>query len=359
MQSVKYVLYLLSLFTLGSFTSTAQGSSKGLKDYYNDYFPMGVAISPQDVTGPAAELILRNFTSITAENAMKMGPIHPRENEYNWAPADKIADFAKSNNLKLRGHTLCWHNQAPAWMFVDDNGNQVSKEVLLQRLKDHITAVVTRYKGTIYAWDVVNEVIDDDNNKFYRESQWYKICGEEFIAKAFEYAHAADPNALLFYNDYNTEDPGKRQKIYKLLKQLRDAKIPVHGVGLQGHWSIFEPSESEIRKSIEMFAELGLAVQITELDVSVYKSEHQPRKPMPGETGTFTPEQEQLQLNQYVMMFRVFRENKGKLTGVTFWNVSDKNTWLDNFPVRGRKNYPLLFDQQLQPKKAFFAVTKF
>lgn len=339
--------------------SSVSDSDKGLKDYYKDYFAVGVAIAPGDVKGPEAELILKNFNSITAENVMKMGPIHPKENEYNWAPADAIADFAKANGLKMRGHTLCWHTQVPNWIFKDSNGNTVTKEVLLQRLKDHITEVVTRYKGTIYAWDVVNEVIDDDDSKFYRESPWYQICGEEYITKAFEYAHAADPDALLFYNDYNTESPGKRDRIFKMVKQLVDNKVPIHGVGLQGHWSIYHPTEKNLRESIEKFASLGLEVQVTELDISVYQPENGRRERRADESDTFTDEMMQKQIAQYKMVFGVLREQKDNITNVTFWNVSDKRSWLDNFPVRGRKNYPLLFDKDLKPKKAYWEVVKF
>jgi endo-1,4-beta-xylanase len=350
---------LLSLFTGICLSTNAQDSSKGLSDYYKSYFTMGVAIRPQSVSGPEAELILKNFESVTAENAMKMGPIHPKENEFFWADADAIVDFAQTNKLKIRGHTLCWHNQTPSWLFKDAQGNDVNKEVLLKRLKDHITAVVSRYKGKIYAWDVVNEVIDDDDSKNFRESPWYKICGEEFVAKAFEYAHAADPNALLFYNDYNTESAGKRERIYKMLKGLLDKKIPIHGVGLQAHWSIFNPTEQELRQSIEKFSSLGLKIQFTELDVSVYQSEHSRRERRADESDSFTPEMEAKQIDQYKMVFKVFREYKDKITAVTFWNVSDKSSWLDNFPVRGRKNYPLLFDQNFRPKKVYWEVVRF
>src|SRR5688500_2586050 len=207
----------LTLFVAISQRTNAQDPNKGLKDYYKSYFPMGVAIRPQSVTGPEAELILKHFESVTAENAMKMGPIHPKENEYFWKDADAIVEFAVANKLRIRGHTLCWHNQTPEWLFKDAQGNEVIKEVLLKRLKDHITAVVTRYKGKIYAWDVVNEVIDDNDSKTFRDSPWYRICGEDFVAKAFEYAHEADPDAILFYNDYNTESPGKRDRIYTML----------------------------------------------------------------------------------------------------------------------------------------------
>ncbi|HET9430656.1 MAG TPA: endo-1,4-beta-xylanase, partial [Chitinophagaceae bacterium] len=198
--------------------------TRGLKDYYKDYFTIGVAVSQRALKTDEARLILDQFNSITPENAMKMGPIHPRENEYYWRDADSIADFAKRHNLKLRGHTLCWHNQTPRWLFTDSaTGKQVSREVLLQRLRDHITTVVKRYKGTIYAWDVVNEVISDKPGEYFRESLFYKICGEDFVAKAFQYAHEADPDALLFYNDYNEINPVKREKIFKLVKSLKDS----------------------------------------------------------------------------------------------------------------------------------------
>ncbi len=340
-------------------TVYSQETEKGLKDYYSNYFSIGVAVSPRALQGAEADLIKKHFNSLTAENAMKMGPIHPEENKYNWDGADKIAAFAKENKMKLRGHTLCWHNQTPKWLFTDDQGKNVTKEVLLKRLKDHITTVVSRYKGTIYAWDVVNEAIEDAPDKFYRESLWYTICGEEYIAKAFEYAHEADPNALLFYNDYNTESSTKRENIYKLVKKLLEAGVPIHGVGLQGHWSVYGPNEAEVKASIDKFASLGLKVQITELDISIYQLEHSRRERRANEPDQFTPELEQKQIEQYKMAFKVFREKKNSLTGITFWNVSDKNTWLDNFPVQGRKNYPLLFDINFQPKKAYWEVVKF
>jgi endo-1,4-beta-xylanase len=343
------------VFTLQ--TTLAQ-DDRGLKDYYKEFFPIGVAVSPQVLTGPEADLIRKEFNSLTAENVMKMGPIHPEENRYNWEPADQIVNFAKANGMKMRGHTLCWHNQTPPWIFKDNAGNQVSKEVLLQRLKDHITTVVTRYKGQIYAWDVVNEAIDDNADVYYRASPWYNIIGEEYIAKAFEYAHAADPDALLFYNDYNTESPSKRAKIIKLVKSLVAAGVPIHGIGIQGHWSIYSPNDEEIAKSIAEYSALGLKLHVTELDVSVYKSEQGRREKRPDEEDKFTPEMEQKQTELYAAVFRLFRENVKAISSVTFWNVTDKRSWLDNFPVRGRKNYPLLFDQDLKRKKAYWEVVK-
>jgi len=360
----KYIPLLLFVsFTNVAFTQTKGtiqvDSTKGLKDYYQSYFPIGVAVSPQLLKSADAKLILQQFNSMTPENVMKPGPIHPAEDRYNWEPADEIVNFAQLNHLKVRGHTLCWHQQTGDWFFKDASGNPASKDVLLKRLKDHITNVVSRYKGKIYAWDVVNEAIADDSTKFLRDSPWYKICGEDFIAKAFEYAHEADPDAQLFYNDYNSERPEKAERIYRLLKKLVDAKVPIHGVGLQGHWSIFEPKESELRNAIKTFSSLGLKIQITELDVSVYKWEKINRELKPDEVYSFTPELEQKQIEKYKMAFNVFREYKNVITGITFWNLSDKHTWLDNYPVRGRKNFPLLFDVNLKPKKVYWEVVKF
>lgn len=334
-------------------------SQKGLKDYYKDFFIMGVAVSPRALEGAEAGFIKKHFASITAENAMKMGPIHPEENRYYWDDADRIVAFAQTHGLKLRGHVLCWHEQTPSWLFKDDAGNTVSKEVLLQRLKEHITTVVTRYKGKVYAWDVVNEVISDDSTEYLRNSTWFKICGDEFISKAFEYAHAADPEALLFYNDYNAVRPEKRDRVYRLMHDLKSKGVPVHGLGIQGHWSIFEPSETELRAALEKYASLDVNIQITELDVSIYRWEKFPRKRNAGEADDFTAALEQQQIEQYRKIFNVFRDYKNVITGVTFWNISDKHSWLDNYPVKGRKNYPLLFDRHLQPKRAYWEVVKF
>ncbi|MGZ3756809.1 MAG: endo-1,4-beta-xylanase [Mucilaginibacter sp.] len=343
-------------------TANAQQSptAKGLKDYYSNYFPIGVAVSPQSIKNKeTVNFILSQFNSLTPENAMKMGPIHPAENRYNWRDADSIVAFAQANGLRVRGHNLCWHEQTPYWLFKDDQGNQVTKAVLLQRLKDHITTVVNRYKGKIYAWDVVNEALDDDSTKFLRNSLWYQICGDEFIAKAFEYAHAADPKAVLFYNDYNTERPEKRERVYKLLKQLVDAHVPVNGVGLQAHWSIYEPDNKDLVATIKKFSSLGLKIQITEMDISVYPWEKERRAKRAGESDAYTPELQQKQATKYAELFKILRQYKKVITGVTFWNISDRYTWLDQYPVPGRKNYPLLFDQNMQPKKAFYGVVNF
>lgn len=343
-----------------SSSSNAAKTTEGLKDYFKDYFTIGVAVSPQALKTDEAGLIIQEFNSMTAENAMKMGPIHPFEKQYNWAGGDSIAAFAKRNGMKLRGHTLCWHNQTPRWFFTDSaTGKQVTKEVLLQRLKEHITTVVSRYKGTIYAWDVVNEAISDKKDEFFRPSLFYQICGEEFIAKAFQWAHEADPNALLFYNDYNEINAVKREKIIKMVKDLRAKGIPVHGVGLQGHWAINEPSKEQLEQTLKDFSGLGLPLHITELDISVYPKEHNARERKAEDYDTvFTPEKEMKQIEVYKTCFELFKKYKTNITSVTFWNISDRRSWLDNFPVRGRKDYPLLFDAQLKPKKVYWEIKK-
>ena len=356
--------FLLSCQSAKQTTSRSQNnapvdSTLGLKDYYKDYFSIGVAVSPRALKTDEAGLIVQHFNSMTPENAMKMGPIHPRENEYNWRDADSIAAFAKRNNLKLRGHTLVWHSQTPSWLFVGSDGNTVSKEVLLQRIKDHIFTVMGRYKGTIYAWDVVNEAISDKPNEYLRPSKFLEIIGEEYIAKAFQWAHEADPNAQLFYNDYNEISAVKREKMHRLVKSLKDAGVPIHGVGLQGHWAVNEPSRGQLDSTLKRFADLGLKMQITELDISVYPKEHDARERRPEDANTaFTAEKEQQQQAVYKMSFELFRKYKNSISGITFWNISDRTSWLDNFPVRGRKDYPLLFDKDLKPKKVFWDVVK-
>lgn len=364
---MKKVIWSLVVFTWVMLNGCGQQSGapseekkERLKDYYSGYFPIGVAVSPRALNTDEAALIKQEFNSMTAENAMKMGPIHPKENEYFWGDADSIIAFAQRNNMKMRGHTLCWHNQTPDWMFVDAQGDTVSKEVLLRRLKDHITTVVSRYKGKIYAWDVVNEVISDKADEFYRPSPWYQICGEDFIAEAFRYAHEADPQALLFYNDYNEIDSLKRSKIIKMVSDLQAAGVPIHGIGLQGHWAVNEPTRDQLEQTLADFAETGLTLQVTELDISVYPKEHSARESRPeDENDDFTAEKEQQQREVYAMCFELFRKHQQHLTGVTFWNISDRHSWLDNFPVRGRKDYPLLFDQNLEPKEVYWEVVDF
>ena len=349
------IILLASSCGSGGLKAGEIDTTRGLKDFYAKFFPIGVAVAPNSLEGETGEMIKKHFNSITASNVMKPQLLQPEEGVWNWEPADKIVDFAMANGMKVRGHTLCWHSQTGAWMWVDTAGNPASKELAMARLKEHITQVVTRYKGKVYAWDVLNEVISDrDTGSVYRMTPWLKICGEEYIPAIFRWAHEADPDAILYYNDYNTENPGKRERIYNMVKKLQEDGVPIHGVGLQAHWNVGDPSADAIRESIEKFASLGLDVQFTELDVTIYTSRN-------DTIGTgFTPEREQRQIDFYKNAFSVFREKKENITGVTFWNVSDRGSWLDRRgPASVTKVYPLLFDSELQPKKAFWEVVRF
>lgn len=347
------LLFVLTLIGFQICQAQQIDSSLGLKDHFKNRFLIGASVTPNSLKGQSGALIIREFNTITAENAMKPALIHPEKDRYFWTDTDTIVGFAKRNNMKMRGHTLCWHRQTADWFFKDDEGKQVGKEELLKRLKDHITNVVGRYKGSIYAWDVVNEAIDDDEKKEFRSSLWYEICGDEYIAKAFQYAHEADPEAKLFYNDYNTENPVKREKIFLMIKKLKEQGVPIHGVGLQGHWSNKWPSSDELKRSIEKFSSLGIDIQITEMDISVYGS----KENMDENPGVFTAEREKDQAEKYKSFFEVFLKSN-KISSVTFWNVSDRHSWLDNFPVKNRKNFPLLFDATFSRKKAYWEVVK-
>jgi endo-1,4-beta-xylanase len=324
----------------------------GLKDYYTsaDFFYMGSAITSSDIDNQEkVNLIKRHFNSITAENEMKWSSLQPTEGIFNYAGADRIVAFAQTNGMKVRGHTLCWHNQVPAWIF-EDGAASASKELVLDRLRTHITAVMTHFKGKVYAWDVVNEAIDD-GSATYRASLWYTICGEDYILEAFRAARAADPDAKLFYNDYSEVNPAKRDKIYDLLVKLKAQGI-VDGIGMQAHWNVDYPSNSLLVDALDKYKSTGLEIQITELDVSVYTSDLAP-------ASLYTAELEQKQDIAYGRFFGTFRDYRQNITGVTFWGLADNYTWLDNFPVTGRKNYPFLFDIYYKPKLAYFTVINF
>jgi endo-1,4-beta-xylanase len=284
---------------------------------------------------------------------MKFGAIHPHEKKYDFKKVDLLARFAQKNGMKLHGHTLVWHNQNPGWLFLDRNQQPVSRETLLKRMEEHINTVVGRYRNQVYCWDVVNEAVEDKTEGFLRETPWLEIIGPEYISKAFEYARRTDPNALLFYNDYNETVPEKCDKIYQLVKNLKEQGTPIDGIGLQGHWNIFKPSLGEIQRAIEKYASLGLKLQITELDVSMFLFEDR-------RTDLIAPSPEMLGRQAEFLdgVFKIFREYREIFIGVTLWGVADDQTWLDYFPIK-RKNWPLLFDTQHQPKKAFWEIVEF
>lgn len=336
----------------------------GYKDTYKDYFTVGVAVNMRNVSNPEQiALIKKNFNSITAENDMKPVSLQPEEGKFNWENADKIANFCRENNIPLRGHCLCWHSQFADWMFVDKKGKEVSKEVFYERLRTHIHAVVNRYKDIVYAWDVVNEAMADGDGRRmpwmkeepspYRQSKHFKLCGDEFIAKAFEFAREADPKALLFYNDYNAADPAKRDRIFNMVKKMKDAGVPIDGIGMQGHYNIYGPSIEDVDAAITKYATLVDHIHFTELDVRINEEMGGQLRFSRGEAKPVAPYIDALLEAQYANLFKVFRKHKNVIKNVTFWNLSDHDSWL------GVNNYPLPFDKNFKPKRAYYAIKNF
>lgn len=336
--------------------SKLENDNISLKEVYKDYFPIGAAIAVSDLEDEGQrEILLKHFNSITPENSLKFAIIHPEEDEYAFDDGDKIVNFAAENRMMVRGHTFVWHNQVPEWLFKDESGEAVSKEILVERLKAHINTLCRRYNDKIYAWDVVNEAVEDKSDFLYRDSQWYKIIGEEYLELSFKIARQASQNAVLFYNDYNNEKPEKLHKSYKLLKSMIDRGVPIDGIGIQGHWDIHDRDLFDnLKAAIELYASLGVKIQITELDVSMFSFDDKTR-------SILKPADDMIeqQSKVYKKLFEIFRYYKDVISGVTFWGISDKHTWKDNFPVKDRKDWPLLFDVDGRPKSAFYSIIDF
>jgi endo-1,4-beta-xylanase len=331
---------------------------------------LGVAVSQGQVEGKDAvggPIIARHFDSITPENLLKWQPVHPEPDRYNFAPADAYVAFGEANKMAVIGHTLVWHSQTPAWVFAGKDGAALDRETALARMKEHITTVVGRYKGRIKGWDVVNEAINDDAAGTMRDSPWRKAIGDDFIAKAFEFAHAADSDAELYYNDYNLTSAPKRATAIKIVKELKARGLRVDGIGEQGHWLLGGPPLADIEATITEIAGAGVKVLITELDVDVlprdpgmYGADLEKRGKYRAETNLYPdglPADKQQELaKRYADVFALFLKHKDKLGRVTFWGADDGHSWLNGFPIPGRTNHPLLFDRQGQPKPAFDAV---
>lgn len=342
-----------------------QAALPPLADAYTDYFPIGAAIEPDQTEGPSAELMKRQVNWIVAENAMKPDALAPAEGSFTWERADRIVAFAKENGMGLRFHTLVWHSQTPEWFFLDEAGGAMAEEtdpvrraankkLLLERLDRYVTAVVNRYKEDITSWDVVNEVIEPGDPDGMRASNWYKITGTGFIETAFKAARkAGGPELKLYINDYGTDNPEKRDRLYELVKELLEKGVPIDGVGHQTHINLDYPSVESIIESMDKFHALGLDNQITELDMSLYVYNDL------SDVGPEVPADIlQRQAERYRELFAALRARRELLSGVMFWGIADDHTWLSTFPV-ARTEAPLLFDKQLQAKPAFRAVTDF
>jgi len=334
----------------------------GLKDALQGKFYIGTALNPFQVAGKdTASLTLfhKHFNSAVAENCMKGERIHPKPDTYDFENADAFVEFCDENELYCVGHCLIWHSQAPRWFFTDEKGQEVSREELIERMKDHITTLVTRYKGKVDAWDVVNEAFEDDGS--YRETKYYTIIGPEYLELAFQFAAKADPDAELLYNDYSMFHDGRRNAVIKMVKDFQEKGIKIDGIGMQAHYGMDFPTMEEFEKSIVAFSNTGLDVHITELDIDILPA---PRRNMGAEISDRYEYRKQLNpyaegltdsasnaLNQrYKEFFDLFLKHQDKVKRVTLWGIADHYSWKNNWPIPGRTNYPLLFDREYMPK---------
>jgi len=351
-------------------TATAAHAPTSLKQAFKGDFVVGAAINEAQITGQDARgdaLIESQFNTISPENVLKWERVHPQPGKYDFDLADKYVAFGHKHHMFIVGHNLVWHSQVPSWVFHDDKGNLLDRDALLARMKDHIDTVVGRYKGKINSWDVVNEALNDDGT--LRQSLWYKIIGPDFIEKAFQYAHEADPKAELVYNDYSLENEPKRSGAIALVKKLRSDGVYITGVGIQGHDHLDWPTVEQEDETISAFATAGVKVSITEFDITVLPNGggqqtadvnlriQQNAALNPYANGLPDSVQQEL-AKRYADLFGVFMKHPGEVERVTFWGVTDGDSWLNDWPVRGRTNYPLLFDRNGQPKAAYDAVMR-
>ena len=370
LKSYYFVISFMVIALFPNCKAEESKSEKALQEALKGKFLIGVAMNADQITGKdtaGVRLIKEHFNSITPENCMKSEVLQPEEGKFDFALADQYVDFGQKNNMFIVGHTLIWHSQAPKWFFVDKNGKDVSREVLIERMKNHITTVVGRYKGRVHGWDVVNEAIEDDGS--FRKSKFYQIIGEDFIRLAFEFAHEADPEAELYYNDYSMSKEGKRDAVVKMVRNLQSQGVKIDGIGMQGHMTMDFPTLEEEEKSIVAFSETGVKVMITELDLTVLPS---PGTKVSADVALSYEYQKQLNPypnglpdsvaqaahDRYAEFFRLFLKHADKIDRVTMWGLTDEDSWRNNWPVPGRTDYPLLFDRNYQPKPIVETIIK-
>jgi len=360
----------LLLLALGAGYSFLKGTESSLKDAFAPKFLIGGALNDAVVSGDdpkAAEIVLRHYNSITPENVMKWEHIHPGPGKFSFVAADRLVDFGMKHNMVVIGHTLVWHSQIPDWAFLDAAGQPAGRDTMLARMREHITAVVGRYKGTVRGWDVVNEAFEDDGT--FVKSGWLKAIGEDYIAKAFEYAHDADQGAELYYNDFSLDKPAKRDAVVRLVRDLKKRGLRVDAVGIQGHWGMDYPTKADFDAFADSVKATGLKLMVTELDVDILPAawnytgaDVNARVELQKELNPYPaglPGEKQQELaRRYGELFSMILDHAENIQRVTFWGVYDKTSWLNNWPVRGRTSYPLLFDRNYQPKPAFDAVIK-
>ena len=352
------IISFISFNPLSNYDYTAKLGDeyyKGLKEYYEDYFDIGAAVGGWHCQNQQyAEFIKKNYSSLTAENAFKQPTINPSEGVWRFEEADTIANFCRENGLKLRGHCLVWGGLG-SWMSRDSEGNLVSKEVYYERLRNYLSVIMPRYSDIVSVWDVVNEPFGyDRRDGEFKDNDIYQICGEEYITKAFEIAHEVCPNAKLCLNECKIVNNNVKQKyLLKYLEKWLNEGVPIHAVGIQGHWSTFEINESprRLQKVIDKLYKLGVDIQVTEIDMEVTADKNEYFETVPKNA-------ELLQSKKYSQMFEVLRKNADKISSVTFWGVNDNRAFTG---TDGNTHYPsqLLFDRNCMPKNAFYAVCDF
>lgn len=366
----------LSLFLVMPLHAGQPGPS--LKSAYRDDFLLGVAVNDDIVQGrdrASQALVERHFNAITAENVMKAEVLHPRPDSWDFRAADAFVRFGRKRKLFVVGHTLVWHNQTPAWFFQDAHGQPNSREAQLERMRQYIEKVAGRYAGRVDGWDVVNEVIGDDGT--YRDTAWVRAVGDGdlLVQQAFRYAQQYAPEAELYYNDFNTWRPEKRDGIVRMVKKLQAAGIRIDGIGMQGHWGLNYPAIADIEAAIDAYAALGLKVMITELDIDVLPLTREgqvigtvmahPQFQLPEFERYLDPypddlpaDVQQQLADRYAELFRLFHRKREVIARVSLWGVHDGLSWKNDYPVPNRRNYPLLFDRQHRPKPALDAVLR-
>lgn len=368
----RLLLFIASLLAAGN-----AFSQKTLKSAYADAFMMGCAINSQIVSGRdsrSTEIILQQFNAVSPENDMKAEVIHPRPDTWNFEPADRFVKFANDNNLWSLGHTLVWHNQTPDFFFNHPDGTPKTKDEMVETMRSYIEKVAGHFAGKIDAWDVVNEIIDNDGS--YRKTVWtnaFEGDGDELVRLAFKFASQYDPNAELYYNDFNVWRPTKRDGIARMVRMLQEHGIRIDGVGIQAHWGLNFPKNEYIIAAIDTFAALGVKVMITEMDVDVlpltregqvigrilqdplFQLEEFETYLDPYKTGLPDDVQERL-TDRYRELMQIFYDRRDKIDRVTFWGLHDGMSWKNGYPIPNRTNYPLLFNRDRTPKPAFHAI---
>ena len=342
---------------LGSAPALTSRQTVALKDLMPKGMVVGVALNQRQSDGvdtAAVDIVTKQFNQISPENLLKFQPIHPAEDRYVFEAQDRYVQFGVDRKMQVIGHTLVWHSQTPAWVFLGKDGGAVDRDTLLARMREHIGTVVGRYQGRIHGWDVVNEAIDEDGS--LRKTPWLNAIGEDYIAQAFELARAADPGAELYYNDFNLEKPAKRAGVIRLVKSLQSRGVRIDGIGNQGHWRLETPSSAEIEAALVDLRSTGLKVMYTEVDINLL-----PQAARGADLSAANPyanglpdDKQQELARRYADIFGIFVKHRDAVSRVTFWGLSDADSWLN----RGRTNHPLLWDRQRQPKPAFEAVVK-